>query len=220
LDIYLDGNPRRAVSAAPAPMVLVGEFREIQNVMASFKDATDPRPGERAEFWKMVFLTFKEKALAMQGDKTARILLVNFLWNSAGHWIAKSKNALRITFRREMEKGWAGKSHYDGRNARKGIPTKPLITEQEAHECIGLAVFRHGGRLAPAVRELAEEMGVEAEFVDLLARHQGNIQESIEPIIKLDAAKILTHARGLIPAAESGSREMQPTAPLLMEASL
>ncbi len=231
LEIYLDGNPRRVAAPLAARIgapIASGEFRELHDALAGFKDVARPSFKEREAFWDAAIGHLLAQVNEGAAEKPTRLRLLNWLWNSASPWIAKSREALRVAFGRRLALHLAGKSQADGRHARKGIPTKPPIDAETILDVTGRALFQHGGRLAPAVRavaaELADREGVELDFIEALCGLEPSRPAALpasQPrlVLTSGAAKTLSPApdrRALGPVAPIAfpAREAAPTSPL------
>ena len=163
LELFLDERPARKDATRPAISLAVQtEFRELRQVIASFKNPAEPTAAERSCLWlKTVELFY---GLCAQGAARAKLRrrMIDFLYASTPG-IAASESALQKSFRRKLlawqteqtaeclaDKRLAGES---GPEKRKAKPYNP--------DQIGLvkyyAATRTGGRRAQAIRELDEQ---------------------------------------------------------------
>jgi hypothetical protein len=170
LEIYLDGNPPRKCAATSPDGAAAGDFRELHDLLASFKSATAPTGIEREALWENAIALFEFQTSAGADKKRARRALLDFLWNSAP-WLAKSRHALHVAFQFWCERKRAGEPIKDLRRAKKGIPTAPAIPQKVVDAVVGNALFASGGRISQAVRAVAdraEELGIEGTLAETL----------------------------------------------------
>ncbi|MDB6124752.1 MAG: hypothetical protein JWQ71_3745 [Pedosphaera sp.] len=174
LEIYLDGNPQRKASAPATPAASAAAFHELHDLMATFTNAADPSSREREALWLEAVKLLAAQSRAGADEKRTRINLINFLWQAAP-WIAKSKNALRVSFQFKCDRWQENEKREDalkdGREARRGVPTAPPIEENHKDATIACALFATGGRVSQANREvmaMAVELDIEPGVAALL----------------------------------------------------
>jgi len=156
LELYLPKNPRR--KSAPARLLPhEAEFQELSSTIAAFADPSAPTGAEKAALWAQVFALIAP--VPKSGRKAMRRQLVKFLSRHLPS-LAENEHALRVNFERKFSRWQAnGKSPVallDRRESKRGLPTAEPIPQADRDAITWKAVAECGGRVAQAVRELAE----------------------------------------------------------------
>ncbi|HOC57903.1 MAG TPA: hypothetical protein PKI20_19950 [Verrucomicrobiota bacterium] len=175
LELFLAERPARKDAARPAiPLAVQTEFRELRDVIGTFKNPAQPGAAERAYLWLRAFELFEEKIAAGKPRKKVKSGLVRFLARNAP-FMAASAEALRVAFNRKynhwIESGRAAVALQDGRSEKSGFHRAPELKAEDRDALIAHAVLNCDGRVSQAWRELA---GKNALSEELLAYHLSN----------------------------------------------
>jgi hypothetical protein len=132
-----------------------------------------PSTREKESLWIGAFKLLKARAADAAEQKKTRVRLVKHLWRCAP-WLAKSKNALRVAMAAKYATWLESKnqeSDADGREAKKGIPTAPPIEQGLIDDIVSASIWRTGGRVSQAVREvrgMAGELDIADDLAEML----------------------------------------------------
>src|ERR1035437_9521747 len=175
VELFLDEKPVRKDATRPAISLAVQtEFRELQDVVSTFKNPAKPADAEKEYLWLRTFELFEEKLAAGKARKKVKGALVKFLARNAP-FMAASPDGLRVAFNRKYSR-WAESDRaavalQDGRKEKSGFHRAPELKAEDRDALIAHAVLNCDGRVSQAWRELA---GKNALSEDLLAHHLSN----------------------------------------------
>jgi hypothetical protein len=160
LDIYLDDNlARKHAAGRGVPLSANSDFRELQDVVASFTNPAAPTPGEKQYLWLRAFDLREELTAAGRKPKKVHNSLLKFLWRCAP-FLAASPDALRQAFNwkhaRWIANDQNAASLVDGRKDHSGFHRAPEFTAADRDALIAHAVLNCDGRVSQAWRELSE----------------------------------------------------------------
>lgn len=159
LELYLDERPARKapLPSAPRPGDEV-EFRELRDVLATFKTATAPTAKELEYLWLRSFEIYEARIEAGKPSKRIRRALVRFLFAVLPS-LAAHEAALRKTFKRKLARWQAGErrveSLADKRSENSGFNRAPELSVEDRDALIAHARLNCDGRISQAWRELA-----------------------------------------------------------------
>ncbi len=170
LELFLEERPARKAATRPAiPLAVQSEYRELQDIIGTFKSPARPADAEKAYLWLRAFELFEEKLAAGKPRKKVKNGLVIFLARNAP-FLAASADALRVAFNRKYsrwtESDRAAAVLQDGRGEKSGWRRAPELKAEDRDALIAHAVLNCDGRVSQAWRELA---GKNALSEDLLA---------------------------------------------------
>lgn len=168
LELYLDERPARKITARPAISLAVqDEFRELLEIVGTFKNPGEPSDTEREYLWLRAFELFEEKTSAGTKAKKTKNALVKFLTRNMP-WLAENANALRVSFNRKyqrwIESDRAALSLADGRKEKSGNHRAPELCKDDRDLLIAHAVLHCGGRVSQAWRELCQRGSFSGEL--------------------------------------------------------
>ena len=175
VELFLDEKPvRKAVTRPAISLAVQTEFRELQDVVSTFKNPAKPADAEKEYLWLRTFELFEEKLAAGKARKKVKGALVKFLARNAP-FMAASPDGLRVAFNRKYSR-WAESDRaavalQDGRKENSGFHRAPELKAEDRDALIAHAVLNCDGRVSQAWRELA---GKNALSEDLLAHHLSN----------------------------------------------
>jgi hypothetical protein len=169
LEIYLDESPAR--KNQPKPMIagtVQDEFRELLDVIQTFKNPAAPTDTERDYLWLRAFELLEEKTGAGAHLKKTRLDLRKFLVRNAP-FLAKNANALRVAFKHKFDR-WCQAERKadalrDGRKGNSGNHRAPELKPEDRDKMIAHAVLNCGGRLSQAWAELAERNALSEDLL-------------------------------------------------------
>jgi hypothetical protein len=168
IELYLDERPAQKQATAPAISLSVqSEFRELLDVVGTFKNPAQPDTAEKGYLWLRAFELFEEKKEAGSDAKRLRSGILKFLWRNAPG-LAKSENALRVAFGfkydrwKESDRDAAALS--DKREENSGFRRAPELGKEDRDKLIAHSVLRCGGRVSQAWRELCEQRALSEEL--------------------------------------------------------
>jgi len=175
VELFLDERPARKDATRPAISLAVQtEFRELQDVIATFKNPAEPADAEKDYLWLRTFELFEEKLAAGKARKKVKSALVKFLARNAP-FMSDSADGLRVAFNRKhsrwVESDRAALALQDGRKEKSGFHRAPELKAEDRDALIAHAVLNCDGRVSQAWRELA---GKNALSEELLAYHLSN----------------------------------------------
>lgn len=158
IEIYLEERPARRVEQ---PAIFsdadAEDFRELRELVATFKNPVSPSCREESLLWLRAFELFE--AMEAAGKVRVKRRLLQFLWTQCPP-LSKTANALRANFDRLL-KGWRNSERssaylLDGRSERAGIPSREPIPQESIDRITWHAARNCGGRISQAVRELTD----------------------------------------------------------------
>jgi hypothetical protein len=152
LEIYLDENPARK----PVIKSSSSDFRELENVIAAFKNPLAPTATGKQFLWVLAFEYFETQLALGQKRNRAKHSLLRFLTQQAP-LLARTTDALRRDFNRKYRQWVVGGRHPSGiadrRNENSGNHRAPTLEEGDELKLVAKAV-EYGGRESQAWREL------------------------------------------------------------------
>lgn len=169
LELYLDERPARKVPlpSAPRPGDEV-EFRELRDVLSTFKNATAPTDAEISYLWLRAFEVYEAKLESGAKAKRVQRALVRFLF-AVMPSLAKHEAALRKTFKRKLARWQDGARQIevlnDQRAENSGHHRAPELTEEDRDALIAHAVLNCDGRVSQAWRELCQRNALSAPLL-------------------------------------------------------
>lgn len=160
LEIYLPEMLRRQTTAPrPTAAAISACFDQLLEVIQQFKSPAQPSSAEEDLLWLRALEFYQASAGASDKPKREKRALLDFL-NTHAPFLAKSFNALRVSFDRKFkafsQAGGQAAALVDGRQERRGVPLAQPYDPAQIQLVKFTAAERHEGKLAPAVRELAE----------------------------------------------------------------
>jgi hypothetical protein len=160
LELYLDENPARKHAPKPAaPVGVISEFIELQDIVSTFKNPAAPTQAEMEYLWLRSFELYEEKSASGTKPKKVRIALLKALWRCAP-FLAESPNALRVALKRKYDRWVASDRNAavlsDGRKEHSGFHRAPELSTEDRDALIAHAVLNCDGRVSQAWREMAE----------------------------------------------------------------
>lgn len=175
LELYLDERPARKAPApsAPRPGDEV-EFRELREVLATFKQSNEPTAAELSYLWLRAFEIYEAATANGKTEKRMRRALVRFLF-AVMPSLAKHEAALRKTFKRRLARWQANErrieSLADQRTENSGFHRAPELITEDRDALIAHAVLNCDGRVSQAWRELCQRNALSES---LLSYYQAN----------------------------------------------
>jgi hypothetical protein len=165
LDIYLDENAaRECKTTSPAAALSCGH---IQSLVLSFRNPSDPTAEEEAVLWVRCFEGLEATETAQTKRKLKRQML-EFLGTMPA--LSNSPAGLRRKFERKLEQwingGRVPAAVVDQRPKRSGWFRAPQLTQDQKDLIVGEAVFKTGGRLAQAYRDLRTQGSLAPEVAE------------------------------------------------------
>jgi len=147
-----------ALPSAPRPGDEV-EFRELRDVLTTFKNATTPSEAELAYLWLRAFELYETKLAVGHKSKRLQRALVRFLFAVLPS-LAFHEAALRRMFKRKLARWQDGErrieSLHDQRAENSGFNRAPELSSEDRDALIAHAVLNCDGRVSQAWRELCE----------------------------------------------------------------
>ncbi len=175
VELYLDERPARKtpLPSQPRPGDEV-EFRELREVLATFKQSNEPTDAELSYLWLRAFEILEASIEAGKPAKRTQRALVRFLF-AVMPSLAKHEAALRKTFKRKLAR-WQDnerriESLNDKRTENSGFHRAPEIGTEDRDALIAHAVLNCDGRVSQAWRELCQR-GALGE--NILSYYQSN----------------------------------------------
>lgn len=160
LELYLDERPARKapLPSKPLPGDEV-EFRELRDVIATFKLPTEPSAAELSYLWLRAFEIYEAKLESGGKSKRVQRALVRFLF-AVMPALAKHEAALRKTFKRKLAR-WQDSERRvealaDQRAENSGFHRAPELNTEDRDALIAHAVLNCDGRVSQAWRELCQ----------------------------------------------------------------
>lgn len=168
VELFLDEKPARKNAARPAISLAVQtEFRELQEVIGTFKNAVEPAGAEKDYLWLRIFELFEEKVGAGKAQKKVKNALVKFLARNAPFLSAAGADALRVAFNRRysrwIESDRAAVALQDRRKEKSGFWRAPKLPAQDKALLTASGAKLGGGseqawrmlhsKLTPAIRD-------------------------------------------------------------------
>jgi hypothetical protein len=175
LELYLDERPARIapLPSAPRPGDEV-EFRELRDVLGTFKNTLAPTDSEISYLWLRAFEIYEAKLEADKPAKRTQRALVRFLF-SVMPSLAKHEAALRKAFKRKLarwqDSGRKVEALADLRADNSGHHRAPELGNQDRDAIIAHALLKCDGRVSQAWRELCERNALSES---LLSYYQNN----------------------------------------------
>ena len=175
LELYLDERPARKapLPSAPRPGDEV-EFRELRDVLATFKQAATPTAGELRYLWLRAFELYEDRVAGGKPAKRTQRALVRFLFAVLPS-LACHEAALRKTFKRKLARWQAGERKpealADRRADNSGFHRAPELAAEDRDALIAHAVLNCDGRVSQAWRELNRRNALSE---DLSGHYQSN----------------------------------------------
>jgi len=175
LELYLDERPARKalLPSKPRPGDEV-EFRELREVLATFKDAAAPTESETQYLWLRAFEIYEAQIEVGKPAKRTQRALVRFLF-AVMPSLAKHEAALKKTFKRKLARWQDGKrsieSIADKRSSESGFHRAPELSAEDHDALIAHAVLKCDGRVSQAWRELRQRNSLSES---LLSYYQAN----------------------------------------------
>lgn len=213
LEIYLPDQLKRKAPAVVAFSAASGEdFRELHELMLSFKNPVEPTRQEKALLWLRTFELFEALTDETQQPcyvksapvpaKTVRLRLLKFLWKHAP-WLAVSANALRTSFDRKLA-NWRAKERSadalsDGREKKRGVPRAEPYDRESLDRVTWYAVANCGGRISQAVRELIEADQLDSQITAAFLRAPANksyVPTRLREAVRYDVAALMPEHQG------------------------
>ena len=161
LELYLDERPARKapLPSQPRPGDEI-EFHELREVIAAFKQPTEPNEKELSYLWLRSFEIYEARMAApCMKAKRVRNALVRFLF-AALPSLATHETALRRMFKRKLVRWQSSERQIDSltdlRSVNSGFNRAPDLSAEDRDKIIAHAVLRCDGRVSQAWRELCQ----------------------------------------------------------------
>jgi hypothetical protein len=154
LALYLDERPARKTFQ---PIKCAEEFEELQDFIFSFENPSAPSEAQIQLLWLRCFQFCEEMIESGRKPKKAKLAVLKFLEKSAP-FLAQTPNALRVSWNRKYER-WVEKGRKIGAlNDNRKARSMEEIDQEDRDKIIAHAVFKTGGRVSQAWREVRQEI--------------------------------------------------------------
>jgi hypothetical protein len=169
LELYLDDNlARKHAAGRGVPLSANADFRELQEVVATFTNPAAPTQGEKQYLWLRAFDLREELTATGRNPKKVKNSLLKALFSCAP-FLAATHDALRQAFNRKHARWIANDQNAgtlaDGRKDNSGFHRAPELTAADSDALIGHAVLNCDGRVSQAWRELSERGALSEELL-------------------------------------------------------
>lgn len=163
LELYVEERPARRAPARPSASGCPADFRELREVISTFKNSVAPTDSELEYLWLRSFELFDERVAAGAPAKKTKGRLIRFLMSSAP-LSGVSHEAMRKAFNRKHER-WIQADRLpqalqDCRRAKSGFHRAPELSAADRDALIAHAVLNCDGRVSQAWRELVQKQGL------------------------------------------------------------
>jgi hypothetical protein len=201
IELYL---PKRLARKNPVgalvPAATEADFNSLSEFVGLFNDQVNPKRDEITAFWCHTFNLFD--GLIEEGRQPKRLKknLLRFL--SRYGWLAQSANALRMSFERRwqrwLESGGTATALVDGRAQKRGEERASPYDPESLDRIKWHASRNCGGRIAQAVRELADENLLDPQIVRALmtSANKSYVPARLREAVKYDVANLIPYHRG------------------------
>lgn len=153
LEIYLDESPAQKIKRAESLSLSRPAFRQLHDVIASFKNLAAPEQREKKLLWIYAFEHYEEDLARGGKPKLSKGAILTFLHQHAS-FLGKSRKGIKLQFNRKFD-AWTARGKDpdaidDRRHHNRGRPAPALITETE-HALLA-KTLQSGGGLSQAWR--------------------------------------------------------------------
>ncbi len=202
VELFLDEHPkRRAGTGAVFSSAAQSDFRELHELIASFRTPAEPSAHEEALLWLRAIELFNALVESGRNVKRLKNSLLAFLWKHAPR-LAKTPLALRRNFDRKVAR-WIeteGKANalMDGRKLRKGTSTAPPYASDDLDKIVWHAVANCGSRYHQAVRELVASEGLSPDVLQhfYTSKSKSYMPGRLREAVRYDVAMLKPHQQG------------------------
>jgi hypothetical protein len=177
LEIYLPVKPARKTMPGPDARRFKDDIF-FTDYISTFSDPANPTHHDVAALLGYIFEACGAKTLTIGEWKILRRILAKRLY-ALLPCLAASQRALRVQIDRKYQRWLAAGTNtsamLDGRIEKRGVPVTKPFPQADIDIIMAAAAVNHGGKVAAAVRDLAEKgerSGLSAETLEIISRYR------------------------------------------------